>query len=65
MSMYQMHTYTSLPEELETSVQVVSPPEALDQSPISSKFGCNTVLIQLGLKLSEVNKCPAEMASGW
>lgn len=65
MSVHQMHTYTSLPEELQTSVQVVSSPDALDQNPVSSKFGCNIVLIQLGLKLSEVNKCPAEMASGW
>lgn len=57
-----MHTYTfCLPEEqyreeLQTSVQVVSPPKALDQSPISPKFGCNIVLIQLGLELSVVNK---------
>lgn len=66
-----MHTYTfslleeQYREELQRSLQVVSPPEALDQSPISSKFGCNIVLIQLGLKLSVVNKYPAEMANGW
>lgn len=66
--MHEMHTYTfSLLEdryrkELQTSVQVVSPPEALDQSPISSKFGYNTILIELGLKLSVMNKYPVGMA---
>lgn len=70
MSVHQVCTTTSLLEEqcredLQTSVHVVSPPEALDQSPISFKFGCNIVLIQLGLKLSVVNKYPAEMANGW
>lgn len=71
MSVHQMRTYTfslleeQYREELQTSVQVASPPEALDQSPISSEFGYNIVLIQLGLKLSVGNKYPAEMAIGW
>lgn len=57
-----MHTYTFslLEEQYKEELQ-----EALEQSPISSKFGYNTVLIQLGLKLSVVNKYPAEMANGW
>lgn len=46
----------------DSSVQVFSHTEVLDQSPIPSNLACNILLVQLGLKLFIVGKRPPEMA---